>query len=227
MLQFLPDVESLEAMSPPALKHAFDLLVYLGEHGHADLDFSVKMCGWGGAADAYEKLDAAMVRVIDARVQAEGTAPAPSPEGEGEEGEKEEDTSDHELGAFMQLLGEKQPNKNERTRINKLRKEQFKRKVETKRLRREKARDWVANALPDLVAKRDYLEKYGIGEKYFTQSIAKLQKLKDSPPQGPAKVEKEEEEKADEKKGEDKDKKKENEEAGGEEEEDAAGEDDE
>src|SRR5882757_8590774 len=50
---FLPDVEKLLVDSP---KHAFNLLMYIGEKAHADLDYGPKMCGFGDTDEPYKKM---------------------------------------------------------------------------------------------------------------------------------------------------------------------------
>jgi hypothetical protein len=45
------------------------------------------------------------------------------------------------------------------------------------RERREKTRDWVGNALAELVEDRDYISDYGL-DGYFVKNIARLEELK-------------------------------------------------
>lgn len=75
------------------------------------------------------------------------------------------------------MLGGKRPNESERNKIDKWRRADFQRKVERARRRRDTETDWKSNALRELVNTRDYIEKYGIGEHYFCQSIARLKEL--------------------------------------------------
>ncbi|OCK90817.1 uncharacterized protein K441DRAFT_665556 [Cenococcum geophilum 1.58] len=171
MARFLPDVEKLLVDSP---EHAFNLLMYIGEKAHADLDYGPKMCGFGDTDEPYKKMDQVMVRVIDKRVEADGGDVAESME----QGHDEGNDSEDELKSYMEELGGKRPNKSERNRINKLRQKQEAGKIQRAKLRRETTKAWVPNALRDLVVMRDYLDQYGIGKHYFHQSIAKLEEFK-------------------------------------------------
>ena len=176
MAKFLPNVETLLADSP---KHAFNLLMDLGYHAYGDLDYCVRSSGYGDTEEPYKEMDEMMLKVIEKRVEARS--------GEGKEDEEEvaateaNDSSEGELAAYMNELGGKRPNKSERNKIDKWRRVDFKAKVERARLRRETAKDWELNALRDLVKTREYIGKYGIGEHYFRQSIARLEGFKSSP----------------------------------------------
>ncbi|OCL05072.1 hypothetical protein AOQ84DRAFT_414501 [Glonium stellatum] len=171
MAKFLPDVEKLLVDSP---KHAFNLLMYIGEQAHADLDFGPKMCGFGDTEEPYKKMDQVMVRVIDKRVEADGKVEATSME----QGIDEGNDSENELKAYMKELGGKRPNKSERNWIDKLRQKEAALKIQTAKLRRETAEAWAPIALRDMVVMRDYLDEYGIGDHYFHDSIAKLEAFK-------------------------------------------------
>lgn len=171
MARFLPDVVKLLVDSP---EHAFNLLMYIGEKAHADLDYGPKMCGFGDTDEPYKKMDQVMVQVIDKRLEVDGGDAAESME----QGHDEGNDSEDELKSYMEELGGKHPNKSERNRINKLRQKQEAGKIQRAKLRRETTKAWVPNALRDLVVMRDYLDQYGIGKHYFHQSIAKLEEFK-------------------------------------------------
>lgn len=173
MAELLPRVEGLLARSP---KHAFDLLMYLGDHAYGDVEFDFAASGYGDTEKHFHEMDKMLLRVIDRRLEAcRGKC---NEDGEEATAADADDSSGGELAVFMKQLGGKQrPNKREAKEIDRLRRLDLKNKLEKARLRREKASDWVSNALHDLVKTRDFVEEYGIGEHYFPQSIAKLEEL--------------------------------------------------
>jgi hypothetical protein len=173
MARFLPEVETLLATSP---KHAFNLLMYLGDHAYGDLEACIKSSGWGDTKEPFKEMDNLMLKVIEKRIEADDIdgVDAIASAADDQDG----DSSEGELAAFVSLLGGKRPNKSERNQIDKWRRVDFQNRVEKAQLRRETVTDWVSNALRDLIKTKEEIDDYGIGDHYFQQSIAKLHEIK-------------------------------------------------
>jgi hypothetical protein len=169
MRKMIPPIKALSERSPV---HAFNLMMYAAEHAFADLDGGMKRSGWGNAQNSYKVLDAAMIELVEKRVGVEGVGDVTL--GCAEDKEKRET----ELEAYMRELGKKHPNKSERGRIARLRKQEFKEGVAARKKSRESAGVWVGTALKELVEKRENLKMYGIGEFYFRDPIEKLKRLR-------------------------------------------------
>ncbi|RDI79599.1 hypothetical protein Vi05172_g10402 [Venturia inaequalis] len=154
-------------------KDAFNLLMYASEHCYGDLEFCFKSSGFGETEEPFKEMDEAMVKIIEKRVDEEGKGET------GVVGDLYVADGNGELAAFMEELGGKERlNKSERGKQLKYRRLDFKNGVAKRRELREVARDWIGNALADLVRTRDFIEQYGIGEFYFAHSIAKLEGMK-------------------------------------------------
>ncbi|KAE9991278.1 hypothetical protein EG327_000223 [Venturia inaequalis] len=154
-------------------KDAFNLLMYASEHCYGDLEFCFKSSGFGETEEPFKEMDEAMVKIIEKRVVEEGKGEM------GVVGDVYVADGNGELAAFMEELGGKERlNKSERGKQLKYRRLDFKNGVAKRRELREVARDWIGNALADLVRTRDFIEQYGIGEFYFAHSIAKLEGMK-------------------------------------------------
>lgn len=170
MATYIPAIAKLSDTRP---KDAFNLLMYASEHCYGDLEFCFKSSGFGEPEEPFKEMDGKMVKIIEKRV---------AEEGKGEMGVVEDvyvSDGEGELSAFREELGgKKNLNKSERGKQIKYRRMDFKNSVAKRHDLREGAKDWIGNALADLVRTRDFIEQYGIGEFYFADSIAKLEGLK-------------------------------------------------
>lgn len=99
-----------------------------------------------------------MVNIIDKRV---------AEEGKGELGVVDdvyESDGEGEPAAFLADMDEKvRLNKSERGRKLKTQRRDFKDRVQKRAELREGAKDWVSNALADLVRTRDFIDDQGLG----------------------------------------------------------------
>ncbi|KAJ9643888.1 hypothetical protein H2199_003754 [Coniosporium tulheliwenetii] len=188
MAKFLPTVEKLLDMEHnEGPKLAFDLLMWIADHAHADHEFSWKMSGWGQTEKPYKDMDQVMLRIIDARLQREGaiasgssllnsspslSSPVRVPFGANDDASD----SDAEVKEFLSRLKGNWPNnKQQRKAFDLLRSERLKGGANKRRLRREKEERWAPLALKDLRHKRKvHMEPYGIGEHFFRESIKRL-----------------------------------------------------
>jgi len=160
--------------SEQAVKYAFNLLLYIGEHSHADTDYAhPRMSGFGGHETPYQKMDELLVAIISRRSQgykqmkgAEIGLPVTS---------HRWSEADADVGPFK--TGP--PNKQQWKAMHAQRKQWTKNRSAILRERREKAEDWASNALQELISEREHLAAFGL-KGYFTQSIAKLRELVES-----------------------------------------------
>lgn len=158
------------------VKFAFNLMFYLGDHAHGDFYVSVKMCGYGRSEKPYKALDASMLQLIERRrgeaiendvqtVESASLSPVPHRWTE----------ADANVGVFKTGW----PNKQQRNQITRHRQEWMKERSEKAKEKRETVKDWVLNALAELIEERDYLGAFRL-DGYFIESIASLQELKGS-----------------------------------------------
>jgi hypothetical protein len=171
--EFLPEVIDLSNMDG-GVKFAFNLVLYLGEHAHGDFYMCIKMCGYGGSKKPYNALDEVMLGLIERRkdeateddVQAVEATSLPLVPHRWTE-------ADADVGEFK--TG--RPNKQQRNQIVRQRQEWMKERSKKARERRETTKDWVCNALVELIDEKNYLDGFGL-DGYFVKSIARLEELK-------------------------------------------------
>lgn len=178
MLSYRSDVENLLGTPSDGPRHAFNLLMYLGDnsYGGQDLGYTAKFCGSGGAHSVYSRMDDLMLKVIDARIDAETNGSDAGPADAEEQSFVAEHEEADELAALQCLIAHKSmPNKSARNQLVKLRRAEFHEKVQNARRKREVVKDWKANAVGDIEDTRKYLGGFGIDENYFTKSLDKLE----------------------------------------------------
>lgn len=121
-----------------ASAHTFNLLMVLEGHAYGDLENGVKSSRWGDT-ELYREMDEMMLMVIEKTVE---MCPRGVKEAQEEVSHVEVNTSSEgKLTAYMNALGGKRPNKNERNKIDKCRRVNFKSQVKRARVRRETTQD--------------------------------------------------------------------------------------
>jgi len=184
MLDHLPVVKELMAMRPDGPKYAYCLLMYLGEHAHADLEWGMKQCGWGDAGEPHQELDECMLDVIRARLDVErkgdGNGDAAGPSG-GARDQYDDDVTKKEWAeadSWREVM-DKRPAKMSKRRWSEevsMRREYRQFRLEQQIDRREKEVNWIPRAVEDLKKKRKDLGDYGL-DKFFTKGFDELRRL--------------------------------------------------
>jgi hypothetical protein len=144
---------------------AFNLISYLADAAHTDLDATPKMCGEPEdyTSKAFAMLDKALLPLIERREKPAtkaATLPKVPYRWTGD---------DARVGVFK--TG--RPNKQQRNQMYAQKIEWEKNRREERRMRREETGDWISVALADLIESRDYLKRYGV-EGFLPLSIATL-----------------------------------------------------
>lgn len=169
MCTFSSSVETLSQISP---KHAFLLMLYLADHTYGDIDCGLKSSGFGETEGPFKVMDRCLLRIINKRVESDPIVvnAQNDPGLEALEFRKEADE-------YMALVDKQLRNKRERLHLQQCRRRDMKIRNHRMKERREVAKNWVANALVDLVDTRDYISRWGI-KHYFTESIRRLEDIK-------------------------------------------------
>ena len=165
-------IVTVEKLASIDEKLAFNLLLALADASHCpDMDATAKMSGYGDSKEVFEKLDSALLPLIQQRASPAAAA-----------GEAELPPVPHRFRWKDAEVGEFKtgwPNKQQRNQIYRQKLEWENVRRNKRRERRETTEDWVAVALSDLREERDYLDKYGV-EWFLPESIAKLEQLSSS-----------------------------------------------
>ena len=175
MARFLPLARSLASSGHPLL--AFLFLLDIADHSYGNLEACMKSSGFGDTDEPFQAMDKCMVELI-------GLLRDDLQEEEGGEFKVQPATEDvgTEWNEVFKGLGDKRPNKQERGWLARATVNDMKTLFKKRRERREKileeGGDWVGNALNELSETRTRIEKYGIGEDFFADSIKELAALK-------------------------------------------------
>ncbi|KAK5943366.1 hypothetical protein PMZ80_004373 [Knufia obscura] len=143
-------IPAAKAVTQRDTKIGFDLLMYMADASHADMDASQTMCGteYDESSEVFEDLDELLVRQIE-KMQAE--PPLAAIEADVQPGSLPGERKAAYLGAGG---------------------------CQGRRIQREQIPNslWAPLALRDLSDQRDYLDEYGVGS-YFPKCIARLKEI--------------------------------------------------
>lgn len=171
MVKFIKDVQKLMVMGPDGARCAFNAMMHIGPHAHGDLEATIKMCGYGGTEEPFAELDDTMVAIIELRedIDCDGKDDGSAVP----EVRHRWTVQDATVGVFK--TG--RPNKQQRGQLERHKAAWIKERFEEARKRREKAIDWISNAIKELKEEAVEIEQYGL-EGYFKKSVAKLEALR-------------------------------------------------
>ncbi|KAI0833966.1 hypothetical protein F5Y06DRAFT_182069 [Hypoxylon sp. FL0890] len=177
MASFIPTAKALKEDSPT---DAFNLLLDLGEHAYGDLGGSIKASGWGDTDEPFKEMDDLLVDLVNELREAENAHAKEATEKHAGKFKIELPYSDlyGEERTLRQALGKKSPNKQQRGQLDRARRADLKKLLDTRRERREATEDWMGNALNDLVETAGRIDQYGIGDHFFRKSIDLLTSIK-------------------------------------------------
>lgn len=170
MEKHLPEVDKIMELSPT---HAFLTVLFLADHAYGDLESCGKSCGVRDSDGPFQKMDERLLQAIELRLKTD----PPQFNVEGDPG-KDDLGLDKELEAYRRSLGRYPKNKQERTNVQKWRRHDLRDRNNKMKDRRELAKDWVSNALEDILETHASIDGYGIGDHFFTNSIKRLQEIK-------------------------------------------------
>ncbi|KAH8691065.1 hypothetical protein GQ44DRAFT_720082 [Phaeosphaeriaceae sp. PMI808] len=173
MAKFLPGVSKLNEMGAEGAVCALNLMLHLAHNSYGDINASFKMCGYGGHEKPYWDMDELMLKVVEKCAAIANSNPDTQRPLELVEVPHRWRDEDADVGVFK--TG--RPNKQQRGWIAKQHEKWEKERNNLARVRRETTKDWVNNAIAELVDSRDYIKDYG-HEGFFPKSIARLEELK-------------------------------------------------
>ena len=173
MAKFLPGVSKLNEMGAEGAVCALNLLLHLAHNAYGDINASFKMSGYGGHKKPYWDMDELMLKVVEKRAAIANSNSDMQQPLELVEVPHRWSDKDADVGVFK--TG--RPNKQQRGWIAKQREKWEKERNNLARERRETTKDWIDNAIAELVDSRDYIKDYG-HEGFFRKSIARLEELK-------------------------------------------------
>lgn len=166
-----------KGMAAPASVHAFNLVLKLAEHSFEDVDQNLEAPGVGGVSLVFHHIDSQVLEPILLRLDGDIMSP--------------EDRRLLHHGATQMRTGggwqgrcarrEAQGNGRCRNQVkerDKYQADDLRTLCEARCKRTGDARDWLSNALDDLVEMRERIGRYGLGDRHFRLSPQKLWELK-------------------------------------------------
>ncbi|KAI0443729.1 hypothetical protein F4803DRAFT_549828 [Xylaria telfairii] len=187
MVGYISDVKKLQEYGDSSL--AFNLLLDLGEHAYGDLEACVKASGFGDTDEPYQKMDRLLAEIIDTRRREE--KPAANSAQDTPAAEEESEKVEYEIRPFKDDLGTEEswlrenvvnkdrgPNKQQRAKLDRARLADLHKLFDVRRQRHATTVDWAGDALNELVETRARIDRYGIGDHFFKESIELLASIK-------------------------------------------------
>ncbi|KAF2184750.1 hypothetical protein K469DRAFT_708500 [Zopfia rhizophila CBS 207.26] len=67
--EMFPFIGAANAMVEHSPKHAFLLVLCLGDYAYGDIECGAKSCGWGDTEDPFQAIDNCLLNIIDKRME--------------------------------------------------------------------------------------------------------------------------------------------------------------